>query len=58
MDPSVDAARATEAVSLISLGSGERELVDLDGASSGSQTQVFFGVQSKRSRTDGVSSGL
>ena len=38
-----------ETVSLVSLGSGEPELIDPDGASSGSQTRVS-GVQLKRSR--------
>ena len=36
MDLGLGAARATEAVSLVSLGSGEPELIDPDGVSSGS----------------------
>ena len=40
MDPSLGVAYATKVVSLVSLGSGEPELIDPDGVSSGSQTQV------------------
>ena len=44
MDPSLGTVSATEAVSLVSLGSGEPEFIDPDGASLGSQTRVFWSV--------------
>ena len=42
MDPSLGAAYATEVVSLVSLGSGEPELVDPDGARSGRKPRYFW----------------